>query len=232
MIARFAKTAAREFERGRLEAQAQTPAPPDPPEPLATPTDDFARPLEFLQERARTSYGSLARIETKTSTLFAGTIAVLGFILSHESTPIELIAVLAYLVPLAILMRALGVREYSLVPDAETLAISWPYYPKASVTAIFEATRVAVEELSENVGVKAKLFRQATIWIYSLTAFIIVVRLAETTCHSVACGLPPPFAQLAGLQSPSPAATGTTFRVLPLPSLKKVKSKPAPTSKP
>lgn len=232
MIARAAQAAARAFERGRLEAQAQAAVLADLPEPLALPTDDFARPLEFLQGRARTSYGSLARIETKTSTLFAGTIAVLGFVLSHESTPIELIVVLAYLVPLAILMRALGVREYSLVPDAETLANSWPYYPKASITAIFDATKVAVEELFENVGVKAKLFRQATIWIYSLTAFIIVVRLAETTCHSVACSLPPPYAPLAGLQSPTPTATTGTLRISPSPSSKKVKIKSTSTSKP
>jgi hypothetical protein len=174
----------------------------------------------------------LARIETKTSTLFAGTIAVLGFVLSHESTAVELVVVLAYLVPLAILMRALGVREYSLVPDAETLATSWPYYPKASVSAIFDATRVAVEELSENVGVKAKLFRQATIWIYCLTGFIIVLRLAETTCRSVACGLPPTYAQLAGLRSPAPTtSTGMSIRVSPSPA-KDVRIKPTPNSKP
>jgi hypothetical protein len=203
-IARFARVAGSEWERGRREAGAT-----DPPEPLDEPFDDFNRPLEFLQERARTSYGSLARIETKISTLFAGTIAVLGFVLSHESTPLELAIVLLYLIPLAVLMRGLGVREYSIVPDAETLAASWPYYPKTSVTAIFGAMRIAVEELSENVGIKARLFRRATMWTYGITAFVIVARLAETVTRSAGFTLPPPYATFTGVPSPATAAITT-----------------------
>jgi hypothetical protein len=179
-------------------------------EPLAVALDTFDRPLEFLQERARLSYGSLARVETKVSTLFAGTIAVLGFVLSKDSTPLELLVLFLYLWPLSLLLRALGVREYSIVPDAETLASAWPYYPKKSVAAIFDATKVAVEELSESVGIKAKLFRQATSWLYSLTAFIIALRFAQATCHSFGVSIPQPYSVLLGQSARCRVPSGIT----------------------
>ena len=152
-----------------------------------------------MQERARISYASLGRVETKVSTLFAGTIAVVGFVLSKESTVAELLVVVAYLAPLALLMAALGVREYSIVPDAETLAKAWPYYPRQTVTALFEATKIAVEELSENVALKAKQLRQATRWLYALTAVVVILRLFETAAHALGVTLPAPYASFIGL---------------------------------
>jgi len=176
---------------------------PDPPEPLAEPIQDFTRPLELLQERARTSYGSLARVETKIATVFAAAVAVLGLAISKDSSPLDLGVTLLYLIPLAILMNALGVREYSIVPDAETLGRAWPYYPKQTITAVFDATKIAVEELSTNVGVKAKRFKLATYWLYGLTMLIIVVRLGESTTRSFGLIPPAPLAQLTGLISPT-----------------------------
>lgn len=210
-IERIAVVLGRAFEQGRREtSEAVATAATKTAEPLAEPLDTFDRPLEFLQERARISYGSLARVETKVSTLFAGTIAVLGFVLSKDSTPVEVLVLLVYLWPLWLLLQALGVREYSIVPDAETLATAWPYYPKKSITAIFDATKVAVEELSENVGIKAKLFRSATYWLFSLTALIIVLRLAETTCHALGVSIPGPYSALVGESSAHSTAKTTT----------------------
>lgn len=161
-------------------------------EPLSNLESDFSLPLALLQKRQDTSYGSISRIESKTATFVAGTIAIIGLSLNRQASIFDLLFALGFFVPLRKFVLALAPMDYLIAPDVETLSKSWRYYPKASIEATFDAMGVAVRLLSENVAKKSALLVSGMRDLFRWSFVIVIVHLVEAIVPIVHHTVQPP----------------------------------------
>lgn len=176
---------------------------------MAEPLSDFEKPIALLVQRRSDGYSSLQRVESKTAALIAGTLVAIGLVLTRGGSILDSLLAIGFLRPLWLLFQAFHPVTYSGVPDGTELKAKWPIFPKTTMAVIFDAMIRAVDIQASSTEAKAMHLKGALQWLFWWSAFVIVVRTAETAM--ITYGAYPAFvapligATSAPLPSPTPS---------------------------
>ncbi|MDP9025327.1 MAG: hypothetical protein M3N13_08140 [Candidatus Eremiobacteraeota bacterium] len=220
-MARWAKFAGANFERGRAVAARP------PSEPLSEPTRDWAEAVKVLSDRRTIAYGSLQRVESRISPMLGGALAAIALSFDRNGSLLDLAVVLLYFVPLHALVAAYLPQKMDQVPDAKNFVQQWELTPGAVTRKVAYALADVLDDdkgLSSVVQQKAVRVRWAVWWLYGVTALVVVTRLVESYVYASVPLAPlakmfvAPRAILTAAPLPQQPASKPTSRPTPLPS--------------
>ena len=153
------------------------------------PTDydapaDFYRQYEMLhrkleQERARSD-----AVDAKAATLFAGTVALLGFSLDHAGGKVEALSLLLFAWPLICFYRAYRTMIWDDAPSAAE-CLKFPWFPQTTVASANVAIANSIEANRPKIDQKARMLNSGFRGVLIVLAIVVGIRVGAVLLKGV-----------------------------------------------
>lgn len=130
-----------------------------------------------MRERSARDEDRMKTLDGKLATLLTGVVAAIGFSFRTTPTVVTVVTAMTYLVPLALIVRALTTKLAAHAPDPDSLERHFPSYPVSTMREAVKAIKASHDRNSVRYDEKANDLTIAFIATLLVTVVALTAQL-------------------------------------------------------